>query len=223
MPNEQGPQIDPTRSIGTQLKTTADKTQDVVTLPRPQLLDYLAQVILTHKSTHNLTQKHTFVAIDGFPLAGKSTLSRELTAQLQQLGQPCIDIELDDFAYPRTIRWIADYISGQEFFDLYARLDDFKDCVVAPLKAGRPRQYCPAIRHFGKDIDVERVWLTAPPGAVVIVNGLGLLREEMRGIWDFVVYVDVSYDSYVSRLTSRDKLTKEIWDNKVQPANDFLY
>jgi uridine kinase len=223
MPNNQAPQIDSAQStrIATQSKTTPDQDRDVVTLSRPQLLDYLSKLILEHKSTDSVARKHTFVAVDGFPLVGKSTLSQALTAKLQQLGQPCIDIELDDFAYPRTIRYLADHISGQEFFNLYARINDFTDCVVAPLKAGQPRQYCPAIRHFGKDIDVERVWLTAPPGAVVIVNGLGLLREEMREMWDFVVYVDISYEHFVSRLISRDKLTKEFWDNKVQPASAY--
>lgn len=116
-------------------ESQSNKGQNSDILSHEELLEYLAKSIIARKETSHQPLKHLFVAIDGFPGSGKSTLARDLAAYLEQQGQANINIELDHFAFPRSIRWISDYIPGQQFFNLYAHLEVFDECVVTPLEA----------------------------------------------------------------------------------------
>jgi uridine kinase len=43
-----------------------------------------------------------------------------------------------------------------------------------------------------------------PPGAVLVLDGIFLHRDELRAYWDFSVYLDVDFDVSTSRLVARD-------------------
>jgi hypothetical protein len=64
--------------------------------------------------------------------------------------------------------------------------------------------YRAAIRDVGSDEQLELPWREAPEGAVVIVDGLFLHRDELAGAWELSVFLQGSFEATVHRKASRD-------------------
>ena len=47
-------------------------------------------------------------------------------------------------------------------------------------------------------------WVTGQPDGVLIVDGVFLLRPELRGIWNYSILLEVPWDVAYSRLAERD-------------------
>jgi uridine kinase len=117
------------------------------------------------------------VAIDGADAAGKTTLATELEPLLRERGRSVLRASIDDFLYPRAVR----YRRGSESPDGYY-LDSF-------------------------DHQALRAHVLAhdePAGAVLLVDGVFLLRPELEGLWDFSVFVEADFDELLRRGVERD-------------------
>jgi uridine kinase len=139
------------------------------------------------------------VGIDGVDGAGKTTFADALAAALDR---PVVRISVDDFHQPEKVRYRRGRDSAAGFwldaFD-YERLNAD---VFRPLRA--ERRYRPAARDLRTDQALDVPWQTAPPGAVVIVDGLFLQRWELAGLFDVVVFLDVPFEVAGRRLHKRD-------------------
>lgn len=117
------------------------------------------------------------VAIDGADASGKTTLAVELEPLLEERGRPVLRVSIDDFLHPREVR----YRRGSESPEGYY-LDSFdhEALRVRVLEQHEPRD------------------------AVVLVDGVFLLRPELDGLWDFSVFVDADFDELLRRGVERD-------------------
>ena len=120
-----------------------------------------------------------FLAIDGLPLAGKTTLAERLAAAV---GGACVF--LDDFIKPeREWRW-RDRPSFP--FDL-VRYDEFAGAVRGLATDGECR-YRPWDYRTGERADLDRVvrLLDGP----VIVEGVSALHPDLAPLYDLRVWVE---------------------------------
>jgi uridine kinase len=76
--------------------------------------------------------------------------------------------------------------------------------VLHPLGPGGSRVYRPAAHDLHTDTVLEPEPRPAPPGAVMVVDGLFLHRDELRGAWELSVLLDVPAEIGVARLAGRD-------------------
>jgi uridine kinase len=139
------------------------------------------------------------VGIDGVDGAGKTTFADALA---RMVDRPVVRISVDDFHQVESIRYRRGRDSAKGFW-----LDAFDyDRVIAdvlrPLRDGR--LYRPAAHDVRTDEVLDPAWETAPPGAVVIVDGLFLQRAELADLFDFHVYLDVPFEIAAERLRERD-------------------
>jgi len=51
---------------------------------------------------------------------------------------------------------------------------------------------------------LDRPWRTARPGAVLVLDGIFLHRDELRDLWDLSVFLDVPVEISVARMSARD-------------------
>ena len=118
------------------------------------------------------------VAIDGLPLAGKTTLADQLATVT---GAVCVS--LDDFIKPeREWRW-RDRPSFP--FD-YIRYDEFMGA-VATLAADGECRYRPWDYRTGERADAEVVVRRTGP---VIVEGVSALHAELVPLYDLRIWVE---------------------------------
>ncbi len=121
------------------------------------------------------------VAIDGPSAAGKSTLARQIS---ERLGCPII--EGDDFYADIDDAERAE-LEAEEGYRHYFDWRRLRNEVLIPLSLGRPARYRPwdwsSGTGFGDEIKVK-------PGSVVIVEGIYMLRPQLLGYWDLMIWVD---------------------------------
>jgi uridine kinase len=141
------------------------------------------------------------VGVDGRDGAGKTRFADELADAVRRLGRPVVRVSADDFHHVREVRYRRGRASATGFWlDSYNYPRLIAD-VLEPFGSGR---YRPAAHDLLTDQVLDPPWLTAPAGAVLILDGLFLHRDELLGYWDFTVYLAVSGRVAAERLAGRD-------------------
>jgi uridine kinase len=124
------------------------------------------------------------VAVDGPDGTGKTVFADELAATLRARDRPVLRVSMDDFHNVRAVRYRLGRDSPEGFwrhaFD-YAR---FHADVLRPLGPGGTRRYRVAAHDLATDAVLDPEPRVAPAGAVLVVDGLFLLRAELAGAWD---------------------------------------
>lgn len=95
------------------------------------------------------------VAVTGITASGKSTLTMELTPQIQELGVLCVRVPVDGFHNPRAIR----YQRGRESAEGYYRDAYNYELLVArallPLGPGGNGSYVSQVFDLERDEPIE--------------------------------------------------------------------
>lgn len=165
---------------------------------QPALVNGLADLIMTHRPPHVLR-----VAVDGPDTAGKTTLADALAAELRERRTP-IRVSVDGFHRPRALRYRRGPLSPEGYFDDSFDHDAIRRLVLEPLGPGGDRWYRPAGFDFRTDTPREEPPRQAPADAVLLFDGVFLLRPELRAHWDLRIFVDVTPEEALRRALVRD-------------------
>jgi uridine kinase len=146
----------------------------------------------------------TRVGVDGVDGSGKTVFAAELAAVLRQAGREVVQVSLDDFHHVRAVRYRRGRTSPEGFWLDSFDYPRFAAEVLEPLGPGGSRRYRPRGHDLVTDAVLDVPFLTAPAGAVLVVDGLFLHREELEGLWDFTVFLDVPFEVTAVRMAGRD-------------------
>lgn len=119
------------------------------------------------------------VAVDGMDGAGKTVFADELGRELAERGRPVRRASIDDFLHPPDVRYRRGRWSPAGFW-----LDSYD---YAAFEAQVLEPFC-----------------REPTGAVLVVDGIFLHRDELIRHWDFSVFLDVSVETAYARMSTRD-------------------
>jgi uridine kinase len=165
-----------------------------VSVVHDEHVDALAAVLA---QTHDLSNRRDRVAIgvDGPDAAGKSTFADRLAALM---GPAVLRASLDDFQRPREERYRRGRFSPQGYY-----LDAFdhaaaRRVLLDPFLAGAATVRTATFDHRA-DTAIEEAAADVPSRAVLIVDGMFLLRPELRSAWALSVYLHVSGDESLRR------------------------
>ncbi|HEX8303454.1 MAG TPA: hypothetical protein VF612_01130 [Jatrophihabitans sp.] len=144
------------------------------------------------------------VGIDGVDGAGKTCFADELADALRAADRPVVRVGVDDFHQVRAIRYRRGRGSPSGFW-----LDSFDYPrlwaeVLDPLGPGGSRRYRPAGHDLATDQVLRPPLLTAPAGAVLVLDGIFLHRPELAGAWDLSIFLDVGFAETARRMAGRD-------------------
>ncbi|WP_042423797.1 cytidylate kinase family protein [Streptacidiphilus anmyonensis] len=165
---------------------------------RGELISRLAGTVTSVTTTHPLR-----VAIDGPPAAGKTTLADELAVVLRAQGRQVIRACIDDFLFPRAQRYRRGQYSAEGCY--YDAHDQAALCRVLldPLGPGGDRTFRSAVHDRDTDTPSSLPATTAPADAVLLFDGVFLLRPELIDRWDLRIFVSVPFEQTVDRARSR--------------------
>ena len=144
------------------------------------------------------------VAIDGPDGSGKTTFAADLAAAVRLFGRPVVSVSLDDFHNVRAVRYRQGRESPHGFWQDSYNYPRFAGDVLDPFAPGGTRRYRPAAHDLADDAVLDPPWRTAPPGTVLIVDGLFLHRDEIGDVWDLSVFLDVPFAVTARRMAHRD-------------------
>ncbi|WP_307844780.1 RNA polymerase sigma factor SigJ [Actinotalea solisilvae] len=142
------------------------------------------------------------VGVDGADGAGKTVLADELAAVLRERGRPVVRVSLDGFHQPRAVRYRRGRSSPEGFvLDSY----DVERFVTDVVEGARERRSVrPAAFDHRTDAHVTAAAVPLGPGAVVLVDGMFLHRDELAEVWDLSVYLQARSAVRFARMAVRD-------------------
>src|SRR3954471_516046 len=145
----------------------------------------------------------TRVAIDGPDCAGKTTLANDLADRLAP-ARPVIRPSLHHVHRPSSERRRRGDLSAEGYY-----LDSFDNSVIVdevlkPLGPGGDRCYRSASFDHRTDSRLDPPKAVALQDAVVLLDGVFLLRPELRELWDLSIYLDVPPEESIRRARARD-------------------
>lgn len=167
---------------------------------REEMLSHLAGVVEAVRRPHPVR-----VAVDGRPAAGKTTLADELAAVLRGRGREVIRTSIDNFLRPRAERYRRGEFTIESNYDDSFDFDALHRVLLGPLGPGGDRRYRGAIRDRVTDVALAPPRQTAGPGAVLLFDGVFLMRPELDDQWDLRVLVATSFAVTLDRARVRDE------------------
>ena len=168
---------------------------------RQAMLEALAERIAARRLPHPLR-----VAIDGVDAAGKTTLADELVGPIAARGRPVIRASIDGFHRPRSERLQRGPDSPEGYYHDSFDYPALRAALLLPLGPSGNRRYRSAVFDFRTDQPMVTQEAEAPVDAVLLFDGLFLLRPELDDCWDYRIFVDVPFDTVLQRAVRRDQV-----------------
>ncbi len=167
-------------------------------MTRDELLNILAGEIAAIEPGHTVR-----VALDGPTAAGKTVLADELVGPIERLGRPVIRASIDGFHHPKAHRYRRGTSPEAYYHDSF-NYPAVRREVLEPLGPDGPGCYRSAVFDFRIDSPVHVDPATAPPNAVLLFDGVMLLRDELDDAWDYRIVVHVDTHTTLTRSQRRD-------------------
>lgn len=143
------------------------------------------------------------VAVDGPDAAGKTMLADELADRLSA-RRTVIRAGIDGFHQPRAVRTRRGSLSPEGCYRDTFDYPAVRRSVLDPLGPTGDRRYRTAVFDHTTDQPVDEPPRTAPADALLIFDGVFLLRPELRKHWDITIFLDVAEDETLRRALVRD-------------------
>lgn len=148
------------------------------------------------------------VAVDGIDGAGKSTFADGLAEVFAETGAAVYRASIDGFHRPRAERYARGRRSPEGFYLDSYDYATFRRVLIDPFRDGAQTSGATGFQlaafDVARDAPVEAQWVTGPRDAVLVVDGIFLHRPELRGIWDWSVWLDVPNEIACARMAIRD-------------------
>jgi uridine kinase len=171
-----------------------------VTADRQGVLDQLADRVVAIQRAHPVR-----VAIDGIDAAGKTTLADELVRPIEERGRPVIRASIDGFHRLRAERYRRSQDSPEGYYDDSFNYTALRDALLRPLGPDGSRRYRRAVFDFRVDAPLPAAGEETPANAVLLFDGVFLLRPELDDLWDYCIFVDVDFAVALRRALLRDQ------------------
>ncbi|GIE98780.1 cytidylate kinase family protein [Paractinoplanes rishiriensis] len=191
---------------------------------RAELLGHLAEAVGAVTATHP-----TRVAIDGPPAAGKTTLADELAVTLRAQGRDVIRATIDHFLFPRAQRYPrGEYSAEGCYFDTHD-YDSLNRILLDPLGPNGDRSFQHAAYDHTTDTAMSPPVGTARADAVLLFDGVFLMRPELVERWDLRVFVSVALERTVDRAVIRARQVssqadvERRWRERYIPAQQLYF
>ncbi|MEU7584712.1 uridylate kinase [Micromonospora sp. NPDC049230] len=189
---------------------------------RDELIGHLAEAVGSVTVAHP-----TRVAVDGPPAAGKTTLADELAIVLRDQGRDVIRATVDDFLFPRAQRYPrGEYSAEGCYHDTHDR-EALTRVLLDPLGPGGDRRFQHAVYDHRADATVSPPVTTAPVDAVLVFDGVFLLRPELVDRWELRVFVSTAPEKTVDRAVLRERrlstraVVERRWRERYIPSQEL--
>ena len=175
-------------------------------MPPPASAERTALIATVAGRVAELSPGRLRVAVDGRTGAGKTSFGHELAAMLREQGRPTLRASLDDFKHPwRHAREHGyDRISGEGYYRNAYDFRSARDLLLGP--AGPSGTGLVALCAFDPltGEDYRDVTVSAPPGAVLVVDSVFAFRPEYDDCWEYRIWLDVDTETALRRGIARD-------------------
>jgi uridine kinase len=152
-----------------------------------------------------MTSPHPLrVAVDGPDTAGKTTLADELAVELTQRGREVIRSSIDGFHRQRAERYRQGSDSWRGYYEDSFDYQQIAEALLDPLGPGGNRAHRTRVFDYRRDAEESTPTVTAANDALLVFDGVFLLRPELAAAWDVSLFLSISEDEIIRRARTRD-------------------
>jgi len=168
-------------------------------MKRKIIVQKIAELIHQFPCSHPLR-----LAIDGVDASGKTTFADELAAGLKHTQRQIIRASVDNFHHSKKIRRAKGDLSPQGFYNDSFNYPALINHLLEPLGPLGNRRIKRSAFDLRKDQPLTPPTQTALPDAILLLDGIFLLRPELFSFWDLTIYLHADFDRSFSRGVARD-------------------
>lgn len=150
-----------------------------------EVLDSIADEFL-----HNYAKGRTLIAVEGAQGAASSTFADALSVRLARGGHSVFRASVGSFHKPRAQRYARGADSAEGYYRDSFDYELLRRVLVEPFTLGGSAGFVRAAYDVARDIPVTMAWQTGPQDATLVMDGQFLSRPELRGLWNFSVWLD---------------------------------
>ncbi|HWH97480.1 MAG TPA: uridine kinase [Pseudolysinimonas sp.] len=168
----------------------------------PARRDLLESLVAEY--AHHYAKGRTTLAVDGPDGAGKTRFADDLALAFERAGFTVFRASVDDFHRPREYRYRDGRYSAEGYYRDAFDYSVLRRTLLEPFRMGGSTGF--QLRGFDldRDVPVESAWVTAPADAILIVDGVFLNRVELRGAWNYSIWLDADAAVRLARMVERD-------------------
>jgi uridine kinase len=158
---------------------------------------------------HNYSHGRAMVAVDGRHGAGQAEFADALASVLETKGAKVFRASIDDFFRPRADRDRAGWLDGKAQYREAYDYSLLRRVLIDPFHTAGSTGFVLAGFDEARDQPVfQPKWMSAGFDAVLVVDGVFLLRQELRGLWNYSIWLSTplleSEDPEIARDAAAD-------------------
>lgn len=199
-------------------------TADMNSGTRVEMLSRLADAVDSVTVAHPVR-----VAIDGPPAAGKTTLADELALVLHERGATVIRATIEGFLFPEAVRYRrGEYSPEGCYFDNHD-YNALNRVLLDPLGPDGDREFQQAVYDRTTDTALTPQITIAPVDAVLVFDGVFLMRPELIDRWDLRIFVSTAFEETVNRAVVREQGSlsatdiERRWQDRYIPSQQYYF
>lgn len=175
-------------------------------MPLPASAERTALVAKVADVVAGLSTGRLRIAIDGLTGAGKTSFGHELAAALRDLGRATMRASMDDFKYPwRHAREHGyDRVSGEGYYRNAHDFGSARDLLLRPAAPSGSGEVALCGHDPLTGADHRDKKISAPAGAILIVDSVFAFRPQYNDCWEFRIWLDVDPETALRRGVARD-------------------
>ncbi|MEO7349071.1 MAG: uridine kinase [Terrimesophilobacter sp.] len=155
---------------------------------RKVLVKSLADEIL-----HNYPHGRTLVAVDGRHGSSQKKFADALAEMLMTQGTKVFRASMDDFFRPRSDREREGWLDGEAHFREAYDYSLLRRVLIDPFHTAGSTSFVLTGFDEVRDQPVfQPKWMSAGPDAILIVDGVFLLRPELAGMWNYSIWLSTN-------------------------------
>ena len=145
---------------------------------------------LADEILHNYSRGRIVVAIDGDSGSGTELFANGLAEMLIRRGHSAFRASINGFHRPRDERYLRGQDSAVGYYRDAYDYSVLRRVLVEPFRMGGSTAFVTSAFDVQANAQVEPKWITGPDAAILIIDGEFLNRPELRGLWNFSVWLD---------------------------------
>lgn len=192
-------------------------------LERTRVLEQLAERIANIEKPHPVR-----TGIDGIETSGKTTLADTLVFHVESRGRQIIRASVDAFHAPRSKRYRQGRESAQGYYEDSFNYDQVQELLLFPLGPNGNRMYRRAVFDWATDATINDPEEISTDNAILLFDGIFLLRPELVNSWDYHIFVHIDFDVALERALKRDMQSfgsaediQRLYSRRYHPAQRF--
>lgn len=142
------------------------------------------------------------VAVDGG--GGTSGFADDLAVVFRESGVDTHRASVGDFHHSRSERTLFGPETPERFYRDAFDYSTLQRVLLDPFRMAGSAGFQTTAWDVRRDAPTLTRWVTGQSDGVLIVDGVFLLRPELRGIWNYSILLEVPWDVAYGRLAERD-------------------